>query len=212
MKILNTRWILIALVPLVAIAILSMENKTVAAGDWVLRKGDEIILTVPEFRGGETGYLVLRPATQRGMATEDVAMLSFGPPGELRTVAFAPDGTQLPGGWRIGLGNQYSAGDFNGDGRGDVLVESSWGLGILTQGGPLGLKTIALYPYGTVLDGHLLGSKATWTLGPGSQGPVIADFNHDGRADVLIMSAWGLGILGGVYNGLGVLNAYPFGT
>ncbi len=212
MKTLNRRWKLIALVPLVTITILSIGNNTVMAGDWVLRKGDAIIVAVPEFRGGEIGYLVLRPATQRGMATQDVAMLSFGPSGELRTVAFAPGGTQLPGGWRIGLADRFYAGDFNGDGRGDVLVESPWGLGILTQGGPLGLKTLALYPYGTVLDGHLLGSKATWTLGPTSRLPVIADFNHDGRADVLIMSGWGLGILGGVYNGLGVLNAYPFGT
>ncbi|HVS81030.1 MAG TPA: VCBS repeat-containing protein [Pyrinomonadaceae bacterium] len=207
MKTLNTRWKLIALVPLVVIAILSMGNKTLTPGDWVLRKGDRIVLTVPEFRGGETGYLVFRGFPN------DMAMLSFGPSGELRTLAFAPFGTALPGGWRTDWNDQYYAGDFNGDGRGDVLVESPWGIGILIQGGPLGLKTLALYPYGTVLDGHLLGSKATWRLGPTrSRGPVIADINHDGRADVLIVSEWGLGILGGVYNGFGVLNAYPFGT
>jgi hypothetical protein len=129
MKTLNTRWRLIALVPLVAIAILSLGNKTVIAGDWVLRKGDAIIVAVPEFRGGETGYLVRRPSTG------DVAMLSFGPSGELRPLAIAPLGTALPGGWRIGSDNSFYAGDFNGDARGDVLVESPWGIGILTQGG-----------------------------------------------------------------------------
>jgi len=186
--------------------ILGGPLKPVTPGDWVLRKGDAIIVAVPEFRGSETGYLVRRPSTG------DVAMLSFGPSGELRPLAIAPLGRALPGGWRIGLSDSFYAGDFNGDARGDVLVQSPWGIGILTQGGPDGLKTLALYPNGTVLDGHLLGSKATWRLGETTTQPVIADFNHDGRADVLILSGWGLGILGGVYDGFGVLNSYPFGT
>src|SRR5713226_10121390 len=112
MRTLNPRWRLIAaLVSSVAIAILSIGNKTVTAGDWVLRKGDEIVLTVPEFRGGETGYLVLRPTTGA------VAMLSRGPSGELRTLANPAIGTALPGGWRIGEFDQFlCSGDFNGDG------------------------------------------------------------------------------------------------
>ena len=78
-------------------------------------------------------------------------------------------------------------GDFNGDGRDDILVTKPWGLGILTLQGD-SLTTILIESTGSVLNDWTY-NQATQTIG------AIDDFNGDGTDDILIRSERGLGIL-----------------
>ena len=78
-------------------------------------------------------------------------------------------------------------GDFNGDGKADILMQSAWGIGILTYDGA-SLTSLMLAPTGTWFGGWHYNSVGDHIV-------AIADFNGDGKDDILITSAWGIGIL-----------------
>ncbi|MGZ5748270.1 MAG: FG-GAP repeat domain-containing protein, partial [Caldimonas sp.] len=99
-----------------------------------------------------------------------------------------PNGTRF-GGWLLNTGdNQLGlAADYDGDGRAELLVTSPWGIGILKLAG----KTLAapmMKPNGTRFGGWLL-NTADNEFGP------AADYDADGRAELLVTSPWGVGIL-----------------
>ena len=96
--------------------------------------------------------------------------------------ALTGEGTQ-----KIEYDNRSRIGDFNGDGRDDILISSDWGIGILTLNNQNKLTTLVLKPYSTKLGGWLLKNTDKF------QG--LADFNGDGRDDILISSDWGLGVI-----------------
>lgn len=106
----------------------------------------------------------------------------------LTSVAMAANGTRL-GGWIISTADNQllHAADVDGDGRDEVLVTSPWGLGILELG-PTGLTSLMLAPNGTRFGG--------WLLNTGDNAfPLLADVDGDGRAEIVVTSPWGLGIL-----------------
>ena len=105
----------------------------------------------------------------------------------LTASAMAPNGTRF-GGWLLNTAdNRFDLmGDFDGDGRTEILVSSPWGMGILEQsGGSFNAQMMA--PNGTRFGGWLLNTVDN-RFGP------VGDFDGDGRAEVLVTSPWGLGI------------------
>ena len=105
----------------------------------------------------------------------------------LTASAMAPNGTRFAG-WLLNTAdNRFDLmGDFDGDGRTEILISSPWGMGILEQaGGSFNAQMMA--PNGTRFGGWLLNTVDN-RFGP------VGDFDGDGRAEVLVTSPWGLGI------------------
>ncbi|MFE1646980.1 FG-GAP repeat domain-containing protein [Microbacterium sp. P01] len=108
--------------------------------------------------------------------------------GATTTRAMAQNGTRL-GGWIVDTSHNrfLHAADADGDGRAEVVVTSPWGIGLLgLRGGALTSLTLA--PNGTRLGEWLLNTGDNWI-------PAVGDLNGDGRAELVITSPWGLGIL-----------------
>jgi len=113
----------------------------------------------------------------------------------------------VPGSWQFQPGDQYWTGDFNGDGKDEVLVfnGSDWimpYLGLLADDGSGGLRLIARY------DGSMPG----WQFTSGDQF-FVGDFNGDGKADVFVFngSNWSipyLGMLASSGTGLSLVHRY----
>ena len=82
---------------------------------------------------------------------------------------------------------EQRVGDFDGDGFAEMLVSSPWGIGILKQSGAT-MSCLMLQPNGTRFGGWLL-ETADNTFGP------IADYDGDGKDEILVVSEWGIGIL-----------------
>lgn len=76
-----------------------------------------------------------------------------------------------------------------GDSQTDLLITSHWGIGILTFD-PVqkSLKTVMLAPNGTSLGGWTFNSAGDRIAG-------IVDLNGDGQHEIVVTSAWGIGIL-----------------
>ncbi|MDQ1922628.1 FG-GAP repeat domain-containing protein [Massilia pseudoviolaceinigra] len=166
----------------------SLQAETLPGG-WQLRSTDILWQAIPQFTPPDTAYLV-----RNTVSPTSWGLLSKGPTGKPRALYTIPNGTALPGGWVMGDDKPLVAGDFNGDARGDILISSHWGIGILTEGAPHGLKTIALEQFGKHLNGTQFGNALTWNLGLHDTHRV-ADFNKDGKSDLLVQSGWGIGVL-----------------
>jgi galactose oxidase-like protein/VCBS repeat protein len=78
-------------------------------------------------------------------------------------------------------------GDFDGDGIAEILVSSPWGIGILKQTEAT-MTPLMMAPNGTRFGGWLLNTGDNW-FGE------VADYDGDGRAEILVRSPWGMGIL-----------------
>src|SRR5215208_6180469 len=100
----------------------------------------------------------------------------------------APNGTRF-GGWLLNTAdNRFSpVADFDGDGRAEILVTSPWGIGILKLSGST-LTAPMMAPNGTRFGGWLLNTAD-------NRFDLTADFDGDGRAEILVTSPWGIGIL-----------------
>lgn len=108
-------------------------------------------------------------------------------------VMLAPNGTRF-GGWLLNTGDNVfgPVGDFDGDGRKEILVRSPWGIGVLkltnTPGPAYTFQPVMMAPNGTRFGGWLLNTTDN-QFGP------VGDFDGDGRDEFMISSPWGLGML-----------------
>ena len=87
---------------------------------------------------------------------------------------------------RTAAGYAARSADLNGDGKAEVLVSSPWGIGLLAQSGAT-MSNPVIAANGTRFGGWLLNTADNW-LGP------AADYDGDGKAEVLVSSPWGIGI------------------
>lgn len=133
-----------------------------------------------------------------------LGVLAYGA-GALTTAVLKPNGTRF-GGWLLNSGDNVftEVGDFDGDGRTEILVSSPWGIGILEKtGNDFGCPALA--PNGSRFDGWLLNTGDN-RLGP------AGDFDGDGRDEWFVASPWGIGILEQRGSGFGCLALQPNGT
>jgi hypothetical protein len=104
----------------------------------------------------------------------------------LTTSRIYANGTRL-GGWVSDTNNDlnYGSGQFDTDGRKDMVVMSPWGLGIIS------LQTgshVYMAPNGTRFGAWSLNSRNNIVR-------LIADFDGDRMDEILIGSPWGIGVL-----------------
>jgi hypothetical protein len=123
----------------------------------------------------------------------------------LTSIVLQPNGTRF-GGWLFdSRANQIIGfGDMNGDGLDEVLITSAWGIGILVAAGNT-FRSLMVSPNDTWFGGWRYNSLNDTIHS-------ISDFDGDGRAEILITSAWGLGILKLEENHLISIATYSNGT
>ena len=99
-----------------------------------------------------------------------------------------PNGTRF-GGWLLNTADNHFGppADYDGDGKAEILVTSPWGIGILEQAGAT-MAAPTMQPNGTRFGGWLLNTGDNY-FGPS------ADYDGDGKAEILVASPWGIGIL-----------------
>ena len=100
----------------------------------------------------------------------------------------APNGTRF-GGWLLNTADNRvgPTADFDGDGKVEILIASPWGIGILKLAGNT-FTVPMMAPNGTRFGGWLL-NTADNRFSP------VGDADGDGKAEILITSPWGIGIL-----------------
>jgi len=166
-------------------------------GGWLLNTDDNVFGPVGDFDGdGRTEIFVSSP-WGIGIMKLSGSTLSM--------VMMAPNGTRF-GGWLLNTADNTfgPAGDFDGDGRTEVLVTSPWGVGILKLSGST-LTVPMMQPNGTRFGG--------WLLNTGdNQLGTSADYDADRRAEILITSPWGIGILEQAGNTMAAPTMQPNGT
>jgi hypothetical protein len=171
-------------------------------GGWLLNTGDNVFGPVGDFDGdGRTEILVRSPW---GIGLLELTN-SPGPAYTFQPLMMAANGTRF-GGWLLNTAdNQFGpVGDFDGDGRDEIVISSPWGLGVLKLSGG-SFDAVMMSPNGTRFGGWLLNTRDNW-LGP------VGDFDHDGRDEFVIASPWGVGVLELSGGGLTPLTMSPNGT
>jgi acyl-CoA hydrolase len=148
-------------------------------GGWLLNTKDNDIGPAADFDGdGAAEVLVTSPW---GVGVWKLAGSTMTAP------VMAPNGTRF-GGWLLNTAdNDFGpVGDFDGDGHPEILVSSPWGISVWKMsGGTFSLLMMA--PNGTRFGGWLL-NTADNVFGP------AADYDGDGKAEILVSSPWGVGI------------------
>jgi subtilisin family serine protease len=171
-------------------------------GGWLLNTADNLFGPVGDFDGDRRKEILVRSPWGIGvlkLTSSPGAGFTFVP------LMMEPNGTRF-GGWLLNTTDNHfgPVGDFDGDGRDEILITSPWGLGMLKLSGST-LTAVMMEPNGTRFGGWLLNTGDNW-LGP------VGDFDHDGRDEFVIASPWGLGLLKLSGGSLTPLTMSPNGT
>ncbi|MDF0652469.1 MAG: FG-GAP-like repeat-containing protein [Nitrospira sp.] len=149
-------------------------------GGWLLNTADNHFGPAGDYDGDGHAEILVASPWGIGVLKQSSATMT--------SPMMAPNGTRF-GGWLLNTGdNSFGpAGDFDGDGKAELLVASPWGLGVLKLAGTT-LNAPMMAPNGTRFGGWLLNT------GDNSFGP-IGDFDGDGQAEILVTSPWGIGVM-----------------
>src|ERR671932_644839 len=149
-------------------------------GGWLLNTGDNHFDNLGDFDGDERAEILV--TSPWGIGILKLAGTTFNVP------MMAPNGTRF-GGWLLNTGDNTFGpiGDFDGDGQDEIFISSPWGVGVLKLSGST-FNVLMMAPNGTRFGGWLL-NTADNTFGP------AGDFDGDGRAEILVTSPWGIGVL-----------------
>ena len=190
------------------IGILKLSGSTLTApmmapngtrfGGWLLNTADNRFDLMADFDGdGKTELLVTSPW--------GIGILKLSGDNNLSAQMMAPNGTRFDG-WLLNTAdNRFGpVGDFDGDGKIEILVTSPWGVSIFKlSGNTISVPMIA--ENGTRFGGWLL-NTADNRFSP------IGDVDGDGRDEILVTSPWGIGILKLSGSELSALMIAPNGT
>jgi hypothetical protein len=150
-------------------------------GDWLLNTGDNRFGPVGDFDGdGRDEILVTSPW---GIGILKLSGAGF------TSIMLAANGTRF-GAWLLNTAdNRFSpVGDLDGDRRDELVVTSPWGIGVLKLSGAT-MTAPMMAPNGTRFGGWLLNTADNHIV-------TLADLDGDGRADIVVTSPWGIGVLG----------------
>ncbi|MDY0963279.1 VCBS repeat-containing protein [Massilia sp. CFBP9026] len=159
---------------------LMVADNVARVGDWSLDTVNDQFGPIADYDGDGSDEILVSSAWGVG-----ILKLAGG---TLQTCMMAPNGTRF-GGWVLDTSlNRFGpAGDYDGDGRAETLVTSAWGLALLKLTGGT-LDAPMMQPSGTRFGGWLVDGGAN-RFGP------AADYDGDGKVELLVTSAWGIGIL-----------------
>jgi len=149
-------------------------------GGWLLNTGDNSFGPAGDFDGdGVMEFLVTSP-WGIGVMKQSGASITM--------MMMAPNGTRF-GGWLLNTADNVfgPVGDFDGDGRAEIVVTSPWGIGIFKLSGS-SFTVPMMAPNGTRFGGWFL-NTADNSFGR------AGDFDGDRHAEILVTSPWGAGIL-----------------
>jgi len=149
-------------------------------GGWLLNTADNWFPLSGDFDGdGRSELFVFSPW---GVGVLNVSG------GTYTAAMLKPNGTRF-GEWLLNTAdNRFGpVGDFDGDGRAEILVRSPWGIALLKLSGDT-FDTVMMARNGTRFGNWLL-NTADNRFGP------VGDFDGDRRAEMLVHSPWGLGLL-----------------
>jgi hypothetical protein len=177
--------------------VLMMAPNGTRFGGWLLNTGDNHFGPVGDVDGDGRAEILF--SSPWGLGIIKLA-------GDFFTALFmAPNGSRF-GDWLLNTAdnNFGPARDYDGDGRAELLISSSWGIGILKYSGT-DLTSFIVAANGTRISGWLL-NTADNRFGP------VAKYGGDRRDEILLVSPWGIGILGINGAALGVNLMFPNGT
>ena len=160
-------------------ALMMAQNGT-RFGDWLLNTVDNHVVTAADLDGDGKAEIVI--TSPWGIGVLKFSGSTFTAP------MMAPNGTRF-GGWLLNtLDNRVGpVADFDGDGKSELLISSPWGIGVLKLSGST-LTALMMAQNGTRFGDWLLNTAD-------NHFDNLADFTGDLKADILVTSPWGIGII-----------------